>query len=50
MYINISPTVVWIIKNDTKKADNVSGEALQVKIVDIYTKEKKTYINLEETS
>lgn len=47
MYINITPTLVGTIKNETKKTQLKTGEKIKVKVVSIPEKEEKKYIPLE---
>jgi len=48
MYINITPNLVGIIKNDTKKTELKPGEKIQVIIADLAKKDENKYIFLKK--
>lgn len=50
IYINLTPTIIGLLKSDKKEKDLIPGEKIQVKITDIRHEEQKTYISLQKVA
>ena len=48
IYINLTPTIIGLLKSDKKEKELTPGEKIQVKIIDMYTQDQKTYISLQK--
>jgi ribosomal protein S1 len=48
IYINLTPTIIGLLKSDKKEKELTPGEKIQVKITDIRNQDQKTYISLQK--